>query len=177
MMFRRRSSHAADVEAARAAAASVGGYACFYDGPVRVRRWIDQPLTETSPAASIPAAEDAPSCEASARPQLGATNNFPSDVCADCEGHIGWIDRGDHFDGHCYGYGGCGCGAISTRPKGTTIAKTVEHIDALKAENTELQETVATLRSRLYEARVQLDLARDQLADARAIGGAGRMAP
>ena len=55
-----------------------------------------------SPRAETPAAEGAPARDASAGSARVGASNFPSDVCA-CGGHIGWLDKGDHFEGYCYG--------------------------------------------------------------------------
>ena len=65
-----------------------------------------------------------------------------------------------------------------------TIAAASAEIDQLKRENETLhasnallKESVANLRSRLYDTRVQLDLARNQAADANARADGGRLAP
>jgi len=77
-----------------------------------------------SPRAETPAAEGAPARDASAGSARVGASKFPSDVCA-CGGHIGWLDKGDHFEGYCYGtpvtirwpWGQNGCGATHTDQK------------------------------------------------------------
>ena len=92
---------------------------------------------------------------------------FPPDKCHRCGGHIGWIDRGDHWDGTCHGP----CRMPHFRNKNgiiRSIADLVESIDLLQRDN-------KRLRSELNQAVAQRDIARAQRDEARATNG--RMSP
>ena len=132
-----------------------------------------------TPGAETPAAEGAPTRDASAGSTRVGVSNFPSDVCA-CGGHIGWLDKGDHFDGHCYGttvQNGCGATPHIRKPTYRSAAELLESLDLANLEIAALNQINKRLRSERDQAIAQMTIARQQRDEARAIGGAEKKAP
>jgi len=159
--FRRKSFseiHAADIEAARQAASGLGAFrvegSSYPHSSAVVEPTPPAPAVEVARRGAQPAQEERPA-------------GFPPDECQ-CGGHIGWIDRGDHWDGTCHGP----CRMPHFRNKQRephSIAEFAETIDLLQQENNRL-------RSELNQAIAQRDIARAQRDEARATGS-GRMSP
>src|SRR6516164_9842747 len=157
--FRRKSFseiHAADIEAARQAASGLGAFrvegSSYPHSSAVVEPTPPAPAVEVARRGAQPAQEERPA-------------GFPPDECR-CGGHIGWIDRGDHWDGTCHGP----CKMPHFRNKQReprSIADLIEMIDLLQLENNRL-------RSELNQAIAQRDIARAQRDEARATGS-GRM--
>ena len=125
---------------------------------------LDESSAVVEPTPPAPAVEVA---RRGAQPaQEARPAGFPPDECR-CGGHIGWIDRGDHWDGTCHGP----CRMPHFRNKNgiiRSIADLVESIDLLQRDN-------KRLRSELNQAVAQRDIARAQRDEARATNG--RMSP
>src|SRR6516164_934157 len=157
--FRRKSFseiHAAEIEAARKAASDLGAFkiegSSYPHSSAAVEPTPPAPAVEVARRGAQPAQEERPA-------------GFPPDECQ-CGGHIGWIDRGDHWDGTCHGP----CRMPHFRNKQRephSIAEFAETIDLLQQENNRL-------RSELNQAIAQRDIARAQRDEARATGS-GRM--
>ena len=151
--------HAAEIEAARKAASDLGAFkiegSSYPHSSAAVEPTPPAPAVEVARRGAQPAQEERPA-------------GFPPDECQ-CGGHIGWIDRGDHWDGTCHGP----CKMPHFRNKQRephSIAEFAETIDLLQQENNRL-------RSELNQAIAQRDIARAQRDEARATGGSGRMSP
>jgi len=151
--------HAAEIEAARKAASDLGAFkiegSSYPHSSAAVEPTPPAPAVEVARRGAQPAQEERPA-------------GFPPDECQ-CGGHIGWIDRGDHWDGTCHGP----CRMPHFRNKQRephSIAEFAETIDLLQQENNRL-------RSELNQAIAQRDIARAQRDEARATGGSGRMSP
>ena len=143
-----------------------------------------------SPGAETPVAEGAPTRDASAGSARVGVSNFPSDVC-ECGGHIGWLDKGDHFEGCCYGttvtiQNGCGATPrigktehehISPIFEHRSAAELLESLDLANLEIEALNQINKRLRSERDQAIAQMTIARQQRDEARAIGGAENKAP
>jgi hypothetical protein len=183
-LFRRKSFseiHAADIEAARVAASGLGGYrfdvvATQLAGFPYTSGHMTSPAVESaqSPRAKTPAAEDTPRC-ANPGQERTRSGGFPPPECR-CGGHIGWIDRGDHWEGTCHGP----CKMPHFRSKQRephSIAEFAETIDTLQQENEALHRENKRLRSELNQAVAQRDIARSQRDEARAAATNGRMSP
>ena len=161
-LFRRKTFteiHAADIEAARKAASGLGAFrvegSSYPHSSAVVEPTPPAPAVEVARRGAQPAQEERPA-------------GFPPTECR-CGGHIGWIDRGDHWDGTCHGP----CRMPHFRNKQRephSIAEFAETIDLLQQENNRL-------RSELNQAIAQRDIARAQRDEARATGGSGRMSP
>jgi hypothetical protein len=126
---------------------------------------LDEASAAVEPTPPAPAVEVARRGAQPAQEERPA--GFPPDECR-CGGHIGWIDRGDHWNGTCHR-----CETLHFRGKHgpiRSIAGLIEHIDILQQEN-------KRLRSELNQAIAQRDIARAQRDEARATGGNGRMSP
>jgi len=126
---------------------------------------LDEASAAVEPTPPAPAVEVARRGAQPAQEERPA--GFPPDECQ-CGGHIGWIDRGDHWDGTCHGP----CRMPHFRNKQRephSIAEFAETIDLLQQENNRL-------RSELNQAIAQRDIARAQRDEARATGS-GRMSP
>ena len=183
--FRRKTFteiHAADIEAARTAA--VGLLPAADAQLIEAWRRSELKITDPTPEqqANLTAALDessavveptppAPAVEVARRgaqpAQAQRPAGFPPDECRQCGGHIGWIDRGDHWDGTCHG----SCKMPQFRGKNgpiRSIAELIEAIDLVQRENNRL-------RSELNQAVAQRDIARAQRDEARATNG--RMSP
>ena len=150
--------HAAEIEAARKAASDLGAFkiegSSYPHSSAAVEPTPPAPAVEVARRGAQPAQEERPA-------------GFPPDECQ-CGGHIGWIDRGDHWDGTCHGP----CRMPHFRNKQRephSIAEFAETIDLLQQENNRL-------RSELNQAIAQRDIARAQRDEARATGS-GRMSP
>ena len=149
--------HAAEIEAARKAASDLGAFkiegSSYPHSSAAVEPTPPAPAVEVARRGAQPAQEERPA-------------GFPPDECQ-CGGHIGWIDRGDHWDGTCHGP----CRMPHFRNKQReprSIADLIEGIDLLQREN-------KRLRSELNQAIAQRDIARAQRDEARATNG--RMSP
>ena len=150
--------HAAEIEAARKAASDLGAFkiegSSYPHSSAAVEPTPPAPAVEVARRGAQPAQEERPA-------------GFPPPECR-CGGHIGWIDRGDHWDGTCHGP----CRMPHFRNKQRephSIAEFAETIDLLQQENNRL-------RSELNQAIAQRDIARAQRDEARATGS-GRMSP
>ena len=150
--------HAAEIEAARKAASDLGAFkiegSSYPHSSAAVEPTPPAPAVEVARRGAQPAQEERPA-------------GFPPDE-GQCGGHIGWIDRGDHWDGTCHGP----CRMPHFRNKQRephSIAEFAETIDLLQQENNRL-------RSELNQAIAQRDIARAQRDEARATGS-GRMSP
>ena len=97
---------------------------------------------------------------------------FPPDECR-CGGHIGWIDRGDHWDGSCHGP--CKMPHFRNKWRPRSFTDIAETIDLVQQENEALHRENKRLRSELNQAVAQRDIARAQRDEARATNG--RMSP
>ena len=134
---------------------------------------LDESSAAVEPPPQAPAVEVARRGAQPAQAQRPA--GFPPDECR-CGGHIGWIDRSDHFDGTCHGP----CKIRHFRNKQReprSIADLAETIDLLEQQNEALHRENKRLRSELNQAIAQRDIARAQRDEARATRGNGRMAP
>ena len=147
--FRRKSFseiHAADIEAARQAASGLGAFrvggSSYPHSSAVVEPTPPAPAVEVARRGAQPAQEERPA-------------GFPPDECR-CGGHVGWIDRGDHWNGSCHG-----CGMLHFRSKyGSirSIAGLIERIDILQQENEALHRENKRLRSELNQAVAQRDI-------------------
>jgi len=85
--------HAAEIEAARKAASDLGAFhiegSSYPHSSAAVEPTPPAPAVEVARRGAQPAQEERPA-------------GFPPPECR-CGGHIGWIDRGDHWDGSCHG--------------------------------------------------------------------------
>jgi hypothetical protein len=164
-LFRRKTFteiHAADIEAARLAASGLGAFRV--EGSPHSSAVVEPtppaPAVEVARRGAQPAQEERPA-------------GFPPTECR-CGGHIGWIDRGDHWDGTCHGP----CKMPHFRNKQReprSIADLAETIDLLEQQNEALHRENKRLRSELNQAIAQRDIARAQRDEARATNG--RMSP
>jgi hypothetical protein len=196
--FRRKSFseiHAADIEAARRAASGLGAFRidpqpsddqlaeAFRRGEMKIvdptpeqQAELMAALDESSAAVELPPAPAVEVARRGAQPaQEARPAGFPPPECR-CGGHIGWIDRGDHWDGTCHGP----CKMPHFRSKQRephSIAEFAKTIDLLQQENEALHRENNRLRSELNQAVAQRDIARSQRDEARASATSGRMSP
>jgi len=148
--FRRKSFseiHAADIEAARQAASGLGAFrvegSSYPHSSAVVEPTPPAPAVEVARRGAQPAQE--------ARPA-----GFPPDECR-CGGHIGWIDRGDHWDGSCHGP--CKMPHFRNKWRPRSFTDIAETIDLVQQENEALHRENKRLRSELNQAIAQRDIA------------------
>ena len=137
--FRRKSFseiHAADIEAARQAASGLGAF--------RVEG-------SSYPHSSAVVEPTPPAPALAVRPA-----GFPPDECR-CGGHVGWIDRGDHWDGSCHGP--CKMPHFRNKWRPRSFTDIAETIDLVQQENEALHRENKRLRSELNQAIAQRDIA------------------
>jgi hypothetical protein len=139
--------HAADIEAARKAASGLGAFrvegSSYPHSSAVVEPTPPAPAVEVARRGAQPAQEE-------------RSAGFPPDECR-CGGHIGWIDRGDSYEGACHGP----CKMPHFRGKQRephSIAEFAETIDLLQQENEALHRENKRLRSELNQAVAQRDI-------------------
>jgi hypothetical protein len=114
-------------------------------------------LNQSSAAVEPPPAPAVEVARRGAQPaQEARPAGFPPDECR-CGGHIGWIDRGDSYEGSCHGP----CKMPHFRSKQReprSIAEFAETIDLLQQENEALHRENKRLRSELNQAVAQRDI-------------------
>jgi len=157
--------HAAEIEAARKAASDLGAFkiegSSYPHSSAAVEPTPPAPAVEVARRGAQPAQEERPA-------------GFPPDECQ-CGGHIGWIDRGDKYEGNCWGT----CKAFHVRGKRIhiRIIGLAAIADLLQQQNEALHRENKRLRSELNQAIAQRDIARAQRDEARAAATNGRMSP
>jgi len=139
--------HAAEIEAARKAASDLGAFkiegSSYPHSSAAVEPTPPAPAVEVARRGAQPAQE--------ARPA-----GFPPDECR-CGGHIGWIDRGDHWDGSCHGP--CKMPHFRNKWRPRSFTDIAETIDLVQQENEALHRENKRLRSELNQAIAQRDIA------------------
>ena len=147
--FRRKTFteiHAADIEATRQAASGLGAFrieGSSYPHSSAVVEPPPAPAVEVARRGAQPAQEERPA-------------GFPPPECQ-CGGHIGWIDRGDHWDGTCHGP--CKMPHFRGKWRPRSFADIAETIDLVQQENEALHRENKRLRSELNQAIAQRDIA------------------
>jgi len=115
---------------------------------------LDEASAAVEPTPPAPAVEVARRGAQPAQEERPA--GFPPDKCR-CGGHIGWIDRGDHWDGSCHGP--CRMPHFRNKWRPRSFTDIAETIDLVQQENEALHRENKRLRSELNQAIAQRDIA------------------
>jgi len=115
---------------------------------------LDESSAVVEPTPPAPAVEVARRGAQPAQEERPA--GFPPDECR-CGGHVGWIDRGDHWDGSCHGP--CKMPHFRNKWRPRSFTDIAETIDLVQQENEALHRENKRLRSELNQAIAQRDIA------------------